>query len=273
MGALISKSTFLRGLTRALFKKLMMRVVGGHRRAGHPALAGYAFDHITLIMHLDGRFADREIAGLEKRIFPCLPQGGVCLDIGANIGNHAVHFADSFAQIHAFEPNNKALALLRINAQLKPNITVHGVGLSDCTQDLSAQQPLHNLGGTGACSAHAVGTVEEVTLPLRRLDDLELDLGGHPITFVKIDVEGHEAQVIRGAAETLIRHRPVLGMEVDRRSVENGSSPALDAAHELGYTHLYASSRSNRTRFRKVDRAAARNHPLLILSMDPLDIT
>lgn len=232
-------------------------------------MAGYAFDHITIKMHLDGRFAHQELITLEQRLFPQLEPDGVCLDIGANIGNHTVNFADHFAHVHAFEPNIKALELLQINAKLRDNITVHPVGLSDHQQILEVVQPAHNLGGTGA-SAKGNDTDIRVKLPLVPLDTLDLDLGEKPLTFVKIDVEGFEAEVIIGAAKTLKTHRPVLGMEVDRRSINGGSSPAIDAALDLGYDYMYAMPRGRSTQIRKVDRAAARNYPLLLMSMDPL---
>lgn len=220
-------------------------------------------------MLLDGRFANRELTALEKRVFPQLPPGGVCLDIGANIGNHAVAFADCFEHVHAFEPNAKALDLLRVNAKLRDNITVHGVGLSDKSAVIDALQPEHNLGGTGPNIDHR-SDATPVRLAVEPLDTLALDLEGKAITFAKIDVEGFEAQVIKGAAQTLQAHRPVLGMEVDRRSVAEGSSPAIDAAFAIGYTHMYAMQRGKGLRIKPVDRAVVKNYPLLILSMDPL---
>lgn len=259
----------MRLLYRTLLKYMLDAAVRSHRAAGRPALAGYAFDHITVKILLDGRFAARELAILEKWVFPRLAPGGICLDIGANIGNHSVAFADQFEHVHAFEPNPKALDLLQVNAKLRPNITVHPIGLSDRTETLEGVQPAHNLGGTGVATAsRREGTA--VTLPLFPLDEVAFDPGGARIRFVKIDVEGFEEQVIRGAANTLREHRPVIGMEVNRKSITKGSSPAINAAYDLGYHHMYAMSRRRTTQIRKVDKAAAKNHPLLLLSMDPI---
>ncbi|MCX7557983.1 FkbM family methyltransferase [Sulfitobacter sp. F26204] len=261
----------MRLIYRALFKQLLQSAARSHLVAGRPALAGYAFDHITLKMHIDGRFAYRELAALEQQLFPHLDSNSICLDIGANIGNHAINFADYFQHVHAFEPNRKALDLLEINARLRPNITVHPVGLSDHCHTLKAVQPEGNLGGTGA-NATGAPQDQSVDLPLVPLDGVDLDLGGRDISFVKIDVEGFEAEVIKGAAKTLATHRPVIGMEVDRRSVNGGSSPALAAAFELGYCHMYAMQRGRSMRFRAVNNAVARNYPMLLLSMVPLTL-
>ncbi|MBM1555077.1 FkbM family methyltransferase [Sulfitobacter mediterraneus] len=258
-------------LYRALFKHLMLSAVRSHQDAGRPALAGYAFDLITAKIHLDGRFAHRELSALERHVFPQLEPGGICLDVGANIGNHAVNFAGVFDHVHAFEPNEKALDLLRINARLRPNVTVHPVGLSDRSHVLEVIQPAFNLGGTGASATNGNPLDEKVALQLNALDEMQLPLDGKRITFMKIDVEGHEPEVIRGAAQTLSDHSPVLGIEVDRRSVQDGSSPALDAAQALGYTHMYAMRRGRAARFRAVDRPTARNYPLLLLSKSELN--
>lgn len=254
---------------RPLLKQLLQSTVRTHRAAGRPALAGYAFDHISLKVLLDGRFAHHELNALEQLLFPQLEPGGVCLDIGANIGNHAVNFADHFSRVLAFEPNSKAIDLLRINAKLRDNITVYPVGLSAKKEIIEVSQPAHNLGGTGA-NAKGTMTDQRVKLPLVPLDTVDLGLDGKPITFVKIDVEGLEAEVIQGGAETLRKHRPVIGMEVDRRSIKNGSSPAINGALELGYQHMYAILRGHSARIRPVGRAAARNYPLLLLSTTPL---
>jgi hypothetical protein len=55
-----------------------------------------------------------------------------------------------------------------------------------------------------------------VRVPVRRLDDLAADIAGR-ISFVKIDVEGGELGVLRGATATIARHRPALLIEIEAR--------------------------------------------------------
>jgi hypothetical protein len=59
----------------------------------------------------------------------------------------------------------------------------------------------------------STGRVAEVKVQAVRLDDLEFD----GVSFIKIDVEGHEEAVLRGAAATIERHRPFMLIESENR--------------------------------------------------------
>jgi hypothetical protein len=136
-------------LDRALLKFLLARRNSKHLRSGRPRLVGFAFDQITLKIHLDGRFEDAELTALEQLVFPKLPKSGVCMDIGANIGNHSVVFAGHFSKVHAFEPNPNVFKALSINASLRDNITVWNLGCSDKAAELDVVENPMNLGSTG----------------------------------------------------------------------------------------------------------------------------
>lgn len=79
-----------------------------------------------------------------------------------------------------------------------------------------------------------------MTFQLIRLDDLpEIQASEHPITFIKIDVEGHEHSALLGASETLRRHGPIIAMEVPPNDVENGTTASIDFLRSLGYANFY----------------------------------
>jgi Methyltransferase FkbM domain len=79
-------------------------------------------------------------------------------------------------------------------------------------------------------SPEAAGDPDAVEIPVRTLDSLREDLGFHP-DLVKIDVEGYEIAVLRGASRTLREDRPVLFLEVHPdRIVQLGGSMAEIAA-------------------------------------------
>jgi hypothetical protein len=69
---------------------------------------------------------------------------------------------------------------------------------------------------------------------LRRLDDL-CHAVARRVSFIKIDVEGHELQVLGGAAETLRRHRPNLLIEIEQRHSPVPIAQTFDHVLSAGY--------------------------------------
>jgi FkbM family methyltransferase len=169
------------------------------------------------------------------------PQGGVYLDVGSNIGNHAVFFGLFCADhVVAIEPNPRLHAILRRNIDqngLSARTTVVPVGISD--SDGTGAMALRNEHDGNIGASHIVlgapaATGETVTL--RRLDDLvdELTpaLPAAPITFLKIDVEGMEMGVLHSATTLLREHRPQIFIELITEAAVADASSLLG---EFGY--------------------------------------
>lgn len=145
------------------------------------------------------------------------------IDVGANIGNHTLYFAIvRGATVHAFEPNPAALAFLRSNVEANGAVTVHvhEVGLSDVNghADIAPAEDL----GMARIEPSSSGRIE-----LRTLDSYEFPPEPR-IAVIKIDVEGGEARVLKGAQETIRMHRPIIAAEATGEDV----GPTLRA---LGY--------------------------------------
>jgi FkbM family methyltransferase len=213
-----------------------------HLAEGLPNLAVYAFDHVGRAVAMDGRYERDELELLMQSAAPLLPHGGqgVCLDIGANIGNHALFFASHFAEVLAFEPHPRTHALLQFNAGLHERVRCFAFGLSDAAGTATLAVPE---GNAGMASLHGVpGAARTVSCELRRLDDLP-ELQTRRVALVKIDVEGHEAAVLRGARAVLSRDRPLVVLEQAAAEIVGGSSPALAVLRELGYDRLWTLER------------------------------
>jgi FkbM family methyltransferase len=133
------------------------------------------------------------------------PSQRVIVDAGANVGNHTAYFARFLEhdRIHAFEPMPANYALLRANVGGCPSVRTYQVALSDIPRTLRMQP---NPGNMGACLVSEDGEVEVGAITL---DTLDL----RNVTLLKIDVENHEAAVIRGAAETIARCHPLVLIE------------------------------------------------------------
>ena len=142
----------------------------------------------------------------------------VSLDIGANIGVFTWHLMRHSLSAVAFEPNPYLSALLR--RTFGNNVPVRQVALSNkCgTANLRFPDDEHALGSLGTADGHQClatnsDSFTSFDVETLRLDDLELP----PVGFVKIDVVGHELEVLEGAQQTIRTHRPALLVEIEER--------------------------------------------------------
>lgn len=206
--------------------------------AHYPQVASFSFDLITHFIHMDGRYEKDELNFLARHVFPDLPKDGVCLDVGANIGNHSLAFAPHFAKVIGFEPHPRTFRLLALNAELAPNVTALNLGASSEPGVISVGQDPQNIAATGI-GRDGVADMARVDFRVERIDDLAEVQEAGPITFMKVDVEGHEAQALEGAADTIRRHTPLIALEVLREDVENGETASLQVLRGLGYSHFY----------------------------------
>jgi FkbM family methyltransferase len=151
----------------------------------------------------------------------------VFYDIGANWGYFSllVAAAPGFTgKIHAFEPNTVSRADLIATiaaAGLGDMVTPHALALTDFTGESHLRAGASFRTGLAGLSTAGDGT----RITVKRLDDLELP----PPTCLKIDVEGAEAAVLRGAARVLRTARPFVVIEnfLNRDAHEGTLEPLL----------------------------------------------
>jgi FkbM family methyltransferase len=182
-------------------------------------------DVVDYYIYTEGLFEKRFLF-LVERLF----NGGVALDVGANIGNHALFLARVFDEVHAFEPNPAMLARLErhIAMNAATNVRIHPFGLSDRDGKLPFYE--HPGQNPGAGRFLAEGSPTKTLLPVRRGDDVLRDSGAGSIDFVKVDVEGHELAVLAGLAQTIAAHRPAVGFEFHPREFPAGYFEKFRAA-------------------------------------------
>lgn len=153
----------------------------------------------------------------ELRLIPklCDPRR-LSLDIGANIGIYSAAMRRHARQCHAFEPNPEFAWIYR---GVLADVVLHPVALSERTGRAPFRIPVVDdvaYAGWGTLERPALfagHSTRAFEVDLRRLDDLGLE----PVGLIKIDVEGHELEVLRGALETLRRDRPALLIESEER--------------------------------------------------------
>jgi len=139
-----------------------------------------------------------------------MDRAGVYVDVGAHLGTHTVWFATlcPSSQVHAFEPVRRYADVVRRNVEvnhLTRKVVVHDIGLSDTPGEATNYlSPEHQM---GFVDGDPEGVNE--TFQVMRLDDV---IHG-PVAVIKLDVEGMEPSVIRGARRILSRHRPAVYAE------------------------------------------------------------
>ncbi len=161
---------------------------------------------------------------------------GVALDIGANIGNHSIFFSRHFSCVHSFEPHPRIFDLLSFNAKLAGNVVPYNFGLGEKEESLELYENWENMGSSSIKHRYSA-QAGKVTIGIKRLDDIELNAG--PITFMKIDVEGFESSVIRGAWGTIRKHQPLILMEQLESEFVAGSTKSLEVLKEEGYVFCW----------------------------------
>ncbi len=149
-------------------------------------------------------------------LLPLLVRMGspVVLDIGANIGNHALAFSHHAKAVYAFEPIPEIFQLLKENITQNGLDHVHALNraLSDDTGDATIY--INRAGNLGSSSLYQRNNQSESqTIRRQRGDDALAELGLDTVDFIKLDVEGHELNVIQGLEGTLGRCRPLVLME------------------------------------------------------------
>ena len=150
----------------------------------------------------------RDIQFLRSQI-----NGGVLIDIGANVGSVSLLVADRIDGAILFEPNPVAAARARENLAINNlSFDVHELAVSD----IQGTVEFEDAGGANPCNRTVIGfeskirtrTVSRVTLD----EFLSRRAVTSAISAVKIDVEGHENAVIRGMKQLLKHERPRLIM-------------------------------------------------------------
>lgn len=158
----------------------------------------------------------------ERHIFPfldCVPQEGLILDVGANLGILSVHMCRIHPkqQVLAFEPmrkNREVLQRIRETYGIH-NLSIYALALGDRKGTLSMAMPtLEGVKKQGL--SHVVsnempaGSEDEVeSVPVDTLDDfLAAHYADVPVAAIKLDVENFESSVIKGAISTLRLWKP-----------------------------------------------------------------
>lgn len=228
-------------ISRLLTLRHLHRLARTHHNAGYPQMAIFSHDHIGHVINVDGRYEDdylETVFGWLATIDGRMKQK-IALDIGANIGNHSLFFSKYFRIIHAFEPNPRTFELLRFNAAGSANIVAHPRGLSDSDEVGVLRENPTNMGGTFIELDARATEASGAEVSLGTLDKFAEMHGLEDISLIKIDTEGFEARILRGARGVIAANRPIIIFELSPGDFDtHGASEVVKILEGQGYSFV-----------------------------------
>lgn len=148
-----------------------------------------------------------------------LVDNGTVLDIGSNCGAFSLKLARQGIikdykgfEIHAFDPNPEIAKVFRqnlnLNKPLKDYVHFHQTGLGSEKKEISFTFDRNN-SGAGRISENGAHNINLTTV-----DEFITKNHLKDISFIKIDVEGYEPEVLKGAVKTIKKYKPALYIEI-----------------------------------------------------------
>lgn len=157
-------------------------------------------EYISNVIRVGRRFFEVEILEFVRQNFPVQK---TVLDIGANIGNHALFFREflKLDRLVCFEPFPPNFELLRRNMENRAELL--NIGLGSKEKKCGMRYNPQNL-GICVLDDNIPGEI-----PVRTLDSFQFQ----DVTLIKSDVEEHHVDVLTGCLQTIRHNRPVLLLE------------------------------------------------------------
>jgi len=201
-------------------------------------------ESIPLRWQVPVRYWVRHLRGREDPVLRLLlataRRGSIAVDIGAHTGAYTYPLARR-AVVHAFEPLPNCAAMLEAFARTHSHVHVHHIALSDAPGEATMYTPYRDGRPLMQWTTFRppVGRHDTMSVPVRTLDGYNL----RDVSVIKIDVEGHEMAVLRGARETIAREHPTLLVELEQRHHGHDIRSYLTEIEEVGYRGYFLNAR------------------------------
>jgi len=174
---------------------------------------------------------------------------GDFIDIGANVGYYTLMFCKlSTGAVFAFEPLSYNVEKLEENVKLNTldhRVVSFSYGLSstDHTSNLHFDPSNRGAAGVESRDTPFYTNKKEERCEFKELDDVQIR--SDDISLIKIDVEGHEVNVIEGGEETIKRYKPDVLIELHPTALEKQNqciTQVLSHLNKYGYSSVYTSN-------------------------------
>lgn len=194
---------------------------------------------------------ENEIELLKKFIKP----GSDTIDVGVYRGVYSYEMAKYSNKVHSFEPN--PIIFNYINKNLKKivkNIVLYNYALSNKNGIYDLKVPIRNsnynkenfeeyykMGRATIHDKNNFDKFEKFQINTKKIDEFNFN---NKISFIKIDVEGHELEVIEGAKFTIKNNKPILLVEIEEKYSKKNVIESINFINTLGYKAFYYNNKA-----------------------------
>ena len=189
---------------------------------------------------------EKELQLLKKIIIPETDT----IDIGVYRGVYSYEMAKYSKMVHAFEPNPIIFKDIELNLRkIIKNINLYNFALSDKENKVLLKVPIRNknydksnyeeyfqMGRATIHEQNVMGDIETFEIKSKKLDNFTFS---NKISFIKIDVEGHEMSVIKGAENTIKQYKPTLLVEIEEKHSKQKVLDSINYINSLGYESFF----------------------------------
>jgi len=218
-----AKNIYKAGLTTALKRKIFKSKQNKEIR-----IFGYKLDFLEdnnrnhYAFYVLMSLIDQIVLNDQYHVKEFIKKDSVVIDAGANIGIFSLyaHQLEPTVDIYAFEPTSSVFQILEQNIKnndLEKNISIHNLALGDVIGEKEILMNLSDPDGLGVgnslidsgCRSN-IDKLNKQKIQITTIDNFVKNQHLTKVDFIKIDTEGYEKQIIKGAIETIKNFHPVI---------------------------------------------------------------
>ena len=182
-------------------------------------------DYIPLLLDYLGSFEPHCLAVADLFIGGTRGAGRLILDVGGNIGAHALQFARTLGPggtvvtIEAMPFHADAIRRnSALNGERMATLAVRNVAVGAAAGTLTLALPANGNGGCYSAGATADG-VDRYEVPMTTIDVIMTEYPDASVVLIKMDIEGSEANALEGARKTIATHKPAVIIEINEAAL------------------------------------------------------